>query len=120
MVLRYLLDEHIPRGLIRALRQRDPGLVVWRIGQPGAPALETPDPDLLGWCEQHDFVLVTNNRATMPGHLADHLVSGRHVPGIFIVNLTLSYAAIAEELWLAAYFSLAHEYQDQIRYLPLE
>ena len=90
------------------------------VGQPGAPGLETPDPDLLGWCEAHDFVLVTNNRATMPGYLAAHLAGGGHVPGIFVVNLTFGYTAIAEELWLAAYFSLIDEYRDQIRYLPLD
>lgn len=119
MTLRYLLDEHIPMALIRALRQRDPDLVVWRIGQPGAPPVETSDPALLIWCEAHDFVLVTNNRATMPAHLADHLAGDRHLPGIFIINLTFGFAAIAEELWLAAHFSPAGEYQDQLRYIPL-
>jgi len=120
VTLRYLLDEHIPRALIRALRQRDSALVIWRIGHPGAPALETPDPALLRWCEEYDFVLVTNNRATMPGHLAAHLADRGHVPGIFVVNLAAGYAAIAEDLWLAAHFSLADEYRDQIRYLPLD
>ena len=56
----------------------------------------------------------------MSGHLADHLANGHQFPGIFIVNLTLSYAALAEELWLAAYFSLPDEYRDQLRYLPLD
>lgn len=46
-MLRYLLDEHIPKALLRMLRQLDPGLVVWRIGQPGAPPRETPDPQIL-------------------------------------------------------------------------
>ncbi len=120
MTLRYLLDEHIPRALIGAVRQRDPGLVVWRIGQPGCPAIETPDPELLRWCEEHDFILVTNNRATMAAHLAAHLAEGRHVPGVFVVNLAASYSAIAEELWLAASFSLVDEYRDQISHLPLD
>jgi hypothetical protein len=66
VTLRYLLDEHIPRVLAAAIRQRDPAIVIWRIGQPDAPPIETADPDLLVWCEQHDFLLVTNNRATMP------------------------------------------------------
>jgi hypothetical protein len=51
MTLRYLLDEHLPRALAMAIRQRDPEIVVWRIGQPGAPPIETADPDLLLWCE---------------------------------------------------------------------
>jgi hypothetical protein len=119
MTLRYLLDEHIPRSLIHALRQRAADVTIWRIGQPGAPPLETPDAEILLWCEAHAFVLVTNNRATMPAHLAAHLDSGRHVPGIFIVDTRMSVSAIAEELWLAALFSLADEYRDQMRYLPL-
>jgi hypothetical protein len=119
MTLRYLLDEHIPRSLIRALRQRAPDVTVWRIGQPGAPSVEAPDAEILLWCETHEFVLVTNNRATMPVHLAAHLENGRHVPGLFIVDLRMSVSAIAEELWLAALFSLADEYRDQLRYLPL-
>jgi hypothetical protein len=118
-MLRYLLDEHMPRGLIHALRERAPDLVAWRIGQPGAPSLATADPDLLVWCETHDFVLVTNNRATMPVHLAVHLERGRHVPGIFVIDLSEGIGAIAEDLCLAALFSMPDEYRDHIRYLPL-
>jgi len=119
MTLRYLLDEHVPRALALAIRQHDPAIVVWRIGQPGAPPIETADPDLRLWCEQQDFVLVTNNRATMPQHLAAHLADGRHIPGILIINLLLGRVTTAEELWLAAHYSLPDEYRDQIRYLPL-
>jgi predicted nuclease of predicted toxin-antitoxin system len=119
MTLRYLLDEHIPKALLRVLRQLDPELVVWRVGQPGAPPLETPDPEILVWCEMHDFILVTNNRASMPEHLAAHLAAGRHLPGLLIVNLTHGLVPIAEELWLAAVASPAEAYQDQVRYLPL-
>ncbi len=119
MTLRYLLGEHIPKALPAAIRQRDPDLAVWRIGQPGAPPLETADPELLLWCEEQDFVLVTNNRATMPQHLAAHLAEGRHLPGILIINPLQSPGETAEELWLAAHFSLPGEYRDQIRYLPL-
>jgi hypothetical protein len=119
MTLRYLLDEHIPNAVARALRRYEPPVVIWRIGQPGAPPIETTDPDVLIWCEAHDFVLVTNNRATMSVHLQTHLAAGRHVPGIFIINLPVSHDAMAEELWLAAHLSLEDEYRDQLRYLPL-
>lgn len=55
----------------------------------------------------------------MPGHLADHLAAGSHVPGIFMLNPELSMGETIEELLDAAYASLEGEYQDQIRYLPL-
>jgi len=85
-MLRYLLDAHVERALAVGLRQREHSVVVWRLGDPGAPPRDAPDPVLLEWCERHDFVLVTNNRSTMPGHLAEHLRRGGHVPGIFMLN----------------------------------
>lgn len=80
MTLRYLLDAHVERALGLGLRQRDRELIVWRLGDPGTPPLDAPDPAILRWCEIHDFVLVTNNRRTMPRHLADHLNRGGHIP----------------------------------------
>jgi hypothetical protein len=119
MTVRYLLDENVKYALAIALRARDPELVVWVVGDPGAPPPGTPDPVILRWCEGHDFVLLTNNRRTMPPHLADHLREGRHVPGIFVLNPGLSVGETVENLIDAARFSLEGEYRDQIRHLPL-
>ncbi len=52
----------------------------------GVPPRGTLDPEILVWCEQNGTILVTNNRASMPVHLHDHLAEGRHIPGIFILN----------------------------------
>ena len=69
----FLLDENMPHRAIRKLlRRREPEIHVWVIGQPGAPALGSSDLELLVWIEQHDCLLVTRNRASMPGHLRDH------------------------------------------------
>jgi len=58
--------------------------MVWRIHDPGAPAVGTLDPDLLRWCEVYGVALVTSNRRSMPVHLANHLASGGHMPGVFV------------------------------------
>jgi hypothetical protein len=102
VTLRYLMDEHVPQALVRALRERSPDLPVWRIGDAGAPALGAPDPELLRWCETYEFVLVTNNRRSMPSHLADHLRLGHHVPGIFVLSLGMSMGETIELLLDAA------------------
>jgi len=73
----------------------------------------------LFWCEEHRFILVTNNRTSMPVHLADHVAQGRHVPGIFILNADLSIGQNLDELILIAEGSFDDEYQDQIVFLPL-
>lgn len=115
----YLLDAHVSRALAQGLRQRDPELVVWRLGDPGAPPVDASDPAILTWCELHSFVLVTNNRSTMPDHLAKNLTEGGHVPGIFMLNPKMSLAETIDNLLDAASLSLEDEYTDRILYLPL-
>lgn len=82
MTLKYLLDENVDQVYKREYRKRNPELVMWAVGDPGAPRKSTLDPDILCWCEEHNFILVTNNRKSMPVHLADHIAQGRSVPGI--------------------------------------
>jgi hypothetical protein len=96
-----------------------PELLIWRISDPDAPPTGVTDPDLLVWCEAHGMLLVTNNRKSMPGHLADHLAQGRHVPGILVIDPAMSVEELAEELSLVEGASLENEFRDQIRYLPL-
>lgn len=117
MTLRYLLDENVDPSLLVAFRRRAPELTVWRVGDPGAPAFSTPDPAILVWCEQHNFVLVTNNRRSMPTHLVDHLAVGRHIPGILLINAGLSIGDTLDYLVLAAHISESDEYRDQIQHL---
>ena len=75
--------------------------------------------DILVWCEEHDFMLVTNNRRSMPRHLSDHLAAGRHIPGILVINVSMSMGDTIDELILIARASADEEYQDLIVYLPI-
>jgi hypothetical protein len=120
MTSNYLLDEHLPTWWAKTIVQLQAGLTVWRVGVPGAPPLQSPDPVLLDWCEIHDFILVTQNRASMPGHLADHVAAGRHIPGILHLSPAMTIHEVAEELALIAGAGLPSEFQDQIRYLPIQ
>lgn len=79
----------------------------------------TPDPDILLWCEENGFILITNNRKTMPVHLASHLAANGHIPGIFILNEDMSMGEILDELILIAKAAFEDEYQDQIIFMPL-
>ena len=64
--IRYLLDENVNPRFHKALRRLSREMTIRAIGEAGTPPLRTPDPIILNWCEEHDFVLVTNNRASMP------------------------------------------------------
>ena len=67
--IRYLLDENVNPILRSALLRERPNLTVWQVEMLGAPALGTLDPEILIWCEENLFLLVTNNRKSMPVHL---------------------------------------------------
>ena len=115
----YLLDEHVNPAYRQAIKRNEPEIEVWRIGEPGAPARHALDPAILLWCEQNNCILITNNRASMPVHLVDHLEEGRHVPGIFVLNPDLSMGQTVDELVLIWTVSDTDEYTDRIEYLPL-
>lgn len=118
-LIKYLLDEHIPHRLRKGLKQRIPDLVVRRIGDVDAPPIGTLDPDILRWCETSGFLLITNNRASMPVHLQEHFTHGRHIPGIFLLSNQMTLSQTIEELILVWEVAEAEEYFDQIRYLPV-
>ena len=115
----YLLDENVNPILRSGLLREKPSLTVWQVGMLGVPAFGTLDPEILVWCEENGFILVTNNRKSMPVHLKDHLDEGRQSFGIFILNAEMSIGETIEELILIALATSAEDYQNQIIYLPL-
>jgi hypothetical protein len=118
-VNRLLLDENLASLYREQLLRHDPMLIIRRIGGPDVPEIGASDPELLIWCEEHEFVLVTNNRSTMPVHLADHLVAGRHVPGIIVIRRRARIGQVLEHFLALLGASFENEYQDRIVYLPL-
>lgn len=55
----------------------------------------------------------------MPVHLTEHLAQSRHIPGILVLNPSLSIGETLNDLMMIANASLENEYQDRIEYLPL-
>ena len=119
MSIRYLIDENVDLLYKRQVLKRDPEVRVYAVGDPGCPPKSTPDPEILSWCEENRCILVTNNRASMPPHLAAHLAQGHHVPGIFILNERMSIRETIEELILVVKVDIAMDYEDLITYLPV-
>ena len=116
---RFLIDENISPEYRTQLLRHEPSLTVLVIGDEGAPARSTLDPDILEWCEKNQFNLITNNRESMPQHLSNHLAAGHHVPGIFTITRKVSMGLIIDQLLLIAGASDEDEYTDRITYIPL-
>ncbi len=115
-----LVDESLSRALAEAIRKGSLGVPVRRIGDGMAPVRGTPDPDILLWIEANDFVLVTDNRGSMPVHLAHHLEAGRHVPGIIQVPREYSFGELAEQVELVYGASITGELVDRITHVHVD
>jgi hypothetical protein len=54
----------------------------------------------------------------MRDHFLDHLASGRHSPGVFVVRPFRSYSEVVDFLVLAAYASEPDEWRDRVEFIP--
>lgn len=117
--IRYLLDEDVRRVLATQLRHHHPSLDVLAVGESGAPPRQTPDPELLLWAEQHDRVLVSRDRNSLPAHVEARLKAGRHIPGVFLLRVPVTWAELID--WLSVIAEATHPaaWQDGIWYVPL-
>lgn len=88
MAIRFLLDEHLRGVLWNAIERHNRlgGLPIdaVRVGDPADLPLGSDDAVILAWAEKENRILVTLDRHTMSGNLAQHLATGRHSPGVFI------------------------------------
>ncbi len=119
MSIHYLIDENVGPLYKQQLLKKSSEVRVYAVGDPGCPLRGTLDPEILFWCEENLCILVTNNRASMPPHLAAHLTQGHHIPGILILNERMSIGEMIEELLLIAEEGIPSAYQDHITFLPV-
>lgn len=122
MTLRYVLDEHLRGPLWRAIQWHNNSgvypLDAVRVGDPIDLPLGSDDPSLLLWAEREQRILVTHDPDTMPLHLADHLATGRHSPGVFMLRPHSTLPQILSFLQDAAYASEPAEWQDRVQVIP--
>jgi hypothetical protein len=123
MALRYLLDENLRGGALWPAIQRHNArgafvVDVVQVGDPPDLPLGTADPDLLLWAERNSRILVSQDKTTLPGHLAQHLAAGHHVPGIFLLRAGSTVSQVLPWLILIAHAGDPLAYLDRIEYIP--
>lgn len=119
MSLRFLLDEHVNRAVQRQFRRIAPAVEILAVGDAGAPPTGSPDPVLLRWLEVHAYVLVTEDRSTMPAHLSEHFLRGGHVPGVIWIRPRIGVGQIIEDLHLIWATTTEDEFRDRTLFIPL-
>ncbi|MEC4986309.1 MAG: DUF5615 family PIN-like protein [Oscillatoria sp. PMC 1068.18] len=71
MTLNYLIDENVNPLYANQIRNREPNILIKVVGEKDTPPKSTLDPKILCWCEENNFIFVTNNRTYMLIYLAD-------------------------------------------------
>lgn len=118
MKARFLLDETESPRLKAALLRLNPAIDVVRVGDPGAPQLGTPDPDVLCYLGLSQRILVTSNRTSMPAHIETHWTAGGHLWGLFWVRSGTPIVRLAQDLCLVWEASEAEEWIDRLDWIP--
>ena len=120
-LIRFVLDEHIPGALWPAIIQHNSQghhlIDAVRVGDPLDLPIGSPDPDNLIWAEANGRLLISFDKRSLPGHLANHLAAGRHCPGIIILRSRTIPDAVFD-LAVIAHGSRPDEWFDMLRFFP--
>ncbi|MEM7130692.1 MAG: DUF5615 family PIN-like protein [Chloroflexota bacterium] len=119
MKIRYLLDENLPPRIKLGVQRIEQQIDVLRVGDPDVPPLQTKDPEILHYLELSQRILVTRDRASMPGHLQDFWAEGDQLWGILLVRPHTSTGRLIQELHFIWEASEAEEWRDKVDWIPL-
>ena len=113
LLLDHNFDQNILRGLLRLVPDLD-YVTAFEVGMS-----RTPDPELLIWAANEQRLMITHDRRTMPAHAKAVIEAGHTIAGVVIVSDDLPMALVIEQLELIVKCTMADEWQNVIRYLPL-
>lgn len=117
-MLKFLVDEDVPRALVVGLKRHKPETDVVRVQDVG---LRTkPDAVILAWAAEERRVLVSRDRSTMPRCASDRIRRGLPMPGLLILGRRWGthLREIINDLVLLSDDS-PEEWEHRIEYLPL-
>jgi hypothetical protein len=88
------------------------------VGELGAPPTGTLDPDLLVQAQALGRVLISNDRSTMPGHLAAHFAAGLHTAGVILMRQGFPLGRYVREIVNRWTTTTAADWIDRTDYIP--
>jgi hypothetical protein len=116
-MLPLLSDENFNGDIVRGLFLQKPDLDLLRVQDTGLQGAD--DPSILAWAAQHDRILLTHDRATMPRYAYKRVRSGQWMPGVFILNDRFPVGQAIEELLFIDTHSQQTTWAGMVIYLPL-
>ena len=109
---RFLADENLHHGVVRALRLRRPGIDIIRAQDCGLKG--AADPVLLAWCAAENRLLLTHDVRTITRYAYERVEAGQPMPGVFEIDQTSSFTQVVEDILLIAEASQEGEWEGQV------
>lgn len=112
-----LADENFNGDIVRGLLLRRPDIDLVRIQDVGLAGSD--DRRVLAWAGENDRIVLTHDRATMPGFAYARVAAGEAMPGVFVLNDRLPVGIAIAEILLVADCSQHEEWRGLVIHLPL-
>jgi len=116
-MLRLLADENFNGDTVRGLLLRQPDLDILRVQDVGLSGAE--DTDVLAWAAENDRIVLTHDRATMPGYAYARVAAGKVMAGVFILNDRFPVGRAIEEILLLVSCTEQAEWSGRAIHVPL-
>jgi hypothetical protein len=116
-VISFLVDQNFNEDIVDSLTRRDATLEFTLVRDHDLAAAD--DPTILTWAAEHELVLLTHDRKTIPRFAYDRIAGGQSMPGVFAVSSDMPVGAAVEELLLAAHCLRPEECRDVVTYFPM-
>ena len=114
---RFLADENINAAIISGLLLRLPQLDITTVQAEGLAG--AGDPEILAWAAQHDRLLLTHDKKTIPPFVYERLARGEPVAGVIEIADRASLNQVIEDILLIAQCSVPGEHRSMIVRVPL-
>ncbi len=116
-MLRLLGDENFNHNIVRGLLRRKPEINIVSVHDVNLRRL--PDQEVLAWAAANDRIVLTHDRATMPGYAYERVAAGEVMPGVFVISNQLPLRHAIDEIVLVDSCTEQVEWKNLVVYLPL-
>ncbi len=113
----FLADENFNTDIVQGIRRRIPSLNIIRIQELGMAGWE--DPAILEWVASNDRVVLTHDVGDMTKYAYDRIRAQVPMPGVVEVPDRLPVGRAIDDLVYLIGCSLDHEWENQVRFLPI-
>jgi len=114
---RFLIDHNVPDAIWKGLRRMDATIETICLRDLGM--ISTPDPDVLEYAAQQQWLLVTLDVNSMTGFAYQRIVAGLRMPGLFILkDMQPPFRRYIYDLFSILFCSEFEDWADKVEYLP--